>query len=916
MKKLFQLILLISITTQCYSQAEVSNWWFEITLHLKFTGDSAQVIDTYQMGQKFHSADNNACISDANGNFLFYSNGVAIFNANLDTMPNGQLTGIFPGHIEAAQNIIIPRPEHSDRYYVVVPGHFYTNTGLWYSEVDMTLDNGLGDVIPGQSNILLHNLVSEKVTAVFHANGKDVWIITHELYSSNFLSYLVTEEGIQNTPVVTSIGAVHVEPNPPNYFYNYVCKGDIKTSTCGRRVALASKGLNLVELFDFDTETGMLSNPITFNIADPVCIEFSSDGNVLYFSTEEHPTTSSWDTTKIYQSNLLLNTSQEIINSTINIGGQPPTAPLWFQAECPLQLAYNDKIYFGCFLPTPPNIGTINEPHLLDTACSIHYTEHTWPLSFYGGNVMGLPNFFRSYLDKNIFANSVCFGDTTMLYTKNSYLFDSIRWEISDPLTGLHTFSNQDTVYHLFSQAGSYDIHCFRFRDTLIDDFIKKIQVYPVIDIIAGDTTVCEGELVQLSVNAPGCTVEWHTIYGVYSVGSTANIAMEGDYFPVITNYWGTCGDAIDTFEVDHINFFLELGPDIEDICITNPVELYAVQYNVQTTNWSTGETSSLIYANESGLYSVTVTNGNCQATDQINITYDELLELDLGTDIYSCDQDSVPLNMNVLANSYAWQPGGQTTSNMFATSSGTYIAEANNACGTFTDTIKVTLGNGPLALSFPDTVFCNGDSLYIDLSTPDGIYLWSTGSTDSALFLNAPGTYTTTVSNPCGDAISTFELIEEFPFTLNLIDTFWLVSDSILVDPLVDVNYQWSTGSIEDYIWLSDTGSYSVTATNSCTTVIDTFEVLKNLFVENLASRGILVFPNPTKDYLNIQLYTNPVSDVKMDLYNLEGRLVMKDIYPGGRNFSMNINYLPPGLYFCKIYHETDTYQFKVIKL
>ena len=131
-----------------------------------------------------------------------------------------------------------------------------------------------------------------------------------------------------------------------------------------------------------------------------------------------------------------------------------------------------------------------------------------------------------------------------------------------------------------------------------------------------------------------------------------------------------------------------------------------------------------------------------------------------------------------------------------------------------------------------------------------------------------------------------------------------------------MDVNYQWSTGSIEDYIWLSDTGSYSVTATNSCTTVIDTFEVLKNLFVENLASRGILVFPNPTKDYLNIQLYTNPVSDVKMDLYNLEGRLVMKDIYPGGRNFSMNINYLPPGLYFCKIYHETDTYQFKVIKL
>lgn len=914
MKKLSLFTLFILLSRLLFSQAEVSNWYFGVHQYLKFVGDSAEVVELYY-ASPFHSSDNNSCVSDENGNFLFYSNGVALFNANLDTMPNGYLTGIYPSHVEAAQNVIVPRPGYANRYYVLVPGHFYTNTGLWYSEVDMSLDNGLGDVVQWQGNILLHNNVSEKVTAVYHANGKDIWIITHELYTNNFLCFLLTQEGIQGTPVVTSIGAIHVEPTIPNGYYDYVCKGEIKTSTDGRRLAIAMKGLNLVELYDFDTETGVVSNLVSLNLHDPVCLEFSTDGNVLY-SSSEHNLLPGGDTTKIYQTNILASSNSAIINSSINIVGTPPNQN-FFQGECPMQLASNDKIYFGCnYTNLPPVVGTIGQSHKLGDSCEVNHQEHIWPISYYGAHLHGFPNFFRSYLDKNIFATSACFGDSTMLYTKNSYLFDSIRWEILDPVNGLFTYSNQDTVYHVYSQAGQYDVHCFRYRDTLLDDFVKKIQVYPIIDLLASDTAVCEGQQVQLSVNAPGCVVEWHNVYGTYSYGPTASISFEGDYWPVITNYWGTCGDAIDTFHVDHINFFLELGPDIEDVCVTAPVDLYAVPYNVQNAIWSTGETSLLITATQSGLYSVTVSNGPCQASDQINISYDEVLEPDLGEDLISCDLDSVLLSMGVAANNYFWQPGGQTSSNVYATTSAQYIGVAANVCGSFTDTINVTIGSQPSLLAFTDTAFCTGDSLLIDIVIPDGTYLWSNGSIDPQLTITSSGLYMLTVSNLCGNAESAFNVFEEFPIDLNLADTLWLSSDSILIDPMINDDLLWSNGSTDDYIWLSDTGSYWLTAANSCGQAIDSFVVLQQLNTSSLEKQSISLFPNPSRDYVIIQFNKVFPGEIAIELYNMDGQLLKQIPVKETSNYLLNLSGLPAGFYLCRISSEAVSEQFKILKL
>src|SRR6185295_6032512 len=87
-------------------------------------------------------------------------------------------------------------------------------SGLSWSEVDMSQNGGLGDVVAATRNTLLwgpplHTKVTEKLTAARHANGTDYWIVVHEWGSNHFLSFAVTCGGISSIPVVSAVGAVH-----------------------------------------------------------------------------------------------------------------------------------------------------------------------------------------------------------------------------------------------------------------------------------------------------------------------------------------------------------------------------------------------------------------------------------------------------------------------------------------------------------------------------------------------------------------------------------------------------------------------------------------------------------------------------------------------------------------------------------
>ncbi len=468
------LLLLISIllgSTNSYSQNQTNHWIFGSDWHLDFGTGNPQIVSEYWT---FYSNYTNyyasSVMSNENGTLLFYTNSKTIWNANHDTMMNADN---LIGESAVSQTIIVPRPNFPNRYYVFTPGYLVgpaPSSYFRYTEVDIELDNGLGAALNYPNCTEIYSPATGKVTAVSHKNGLDVWVMSHEYNSNAFRAYLLSENGLNLQPVISNIGASHTEPVPGNGLWNGVGKGEMKFSTNGKRIAYASKGLNLVEVFDFDNESGIVSNAISIPFPDPFSVEFSPDGTLLYIGQEENFDTLNAGEQKVYQVDLLGGSTQNIINSITNvIIQQTGMGESWL---CPVQLGNNNKIYVG-YNPTPSinpptPMSVLNYPNSAGLSCDFEYdvipflnTSEDIRFQY----LRSFPNFYRTYLESNIVANNVCIGETTVIYTKTNTSFDSIRWEFSDPVLGQVSIANTDSINFTFSTPGEYDIHLKRYRN-------------------------------------------------------------------------------------------------------------------------------------------------------------------------------------------------------------------------------------------------------------------------------------------------------------------------------------------------------------------------------------------------------------------------------------------------------------------
>ena len=296
-----------------HAQNQTNHWLFCGSYHLDFGSGYPEIVpETYTFYQYHLSAYPTSVMSDENGNLLFYTNSKKIWIANHDTMMNA---GDLIGEASVSQTIIVPRPNYSNRYYVFTPGYLVgpaPSSYFRYTEVDMELNNGLGAALNFPNSTEIYSPATGKVTAVSHRNGLDIWVLSHQYNSNAFRAYLITEDGLNLQPIISNCGASHTEPIPGNGLWNGVGKGEMKFSTDGKRIAYASKGLNLVEVFDFNNETGIVSNPVSIPIPNPFSVEFSPDGTLLYIGQEHNnDSVTNWEQS-VYQVDLLAGSNQNI----------------------------------------------------------------------------------------------------------------------------------------------------------------------------------------------------------------------------------------------------------------------------------------------------------------------------------------------------------------------------------------------------------------------------------------------------------------------------------------------------------------------------------------------------------------------------------------------------------------------------
>jgi hypothetical protein len=272
------LILFLSLITVTYCHAQNQNnfWVYGYQAGINFNTNPP----SYEGGFAIQASEGAASVADpASGELLFYTDGVTVWNASNNPMPNGNdLLGGVPGSLSSSTAAVIcQKPGNNNQYYLFTVDEQASNNGLRYSVVDMSLNSGLGDVVAGQKNIPIFSTNAEKACIVPNATGDGFWLLSHDLPGETFYAFAITAAGINNTPVTTTIGGTHGNG-----------AGFLKVSPQFDRVAIANLFFQDAEVFDFDNSNGTFSNPIILNLpgfgaaGGAYGIEFSCSGNVLY----------------------------------------------------------------------------------------------------------------------------------------------------------------------------------------------------------------------------------------------------------------------------------------------------------------------------------------------------------------------------------------------------------------------------------------------------------------------------------------------------------------------------------------------------------------------------------------------------------------------------------------------------------
>ncbi len=127
-----------------------------------------------------------------------------------------------------------------------------------------------------------------------------------------------------------------------------------------------------------------------------------------------------------------------------------------------------------------------------------------------------------------------------------------------------------------------------------------------------------------------------------------------------------------------------------------------------------------------------------------------------------------------------------------------------------------------------PDTIVCPDESVILTAIEGQSSYLWSTGETTSEITVIQPGSYWVNVNGPAGSASDTI-VVSNFLIsnvTINGLSTACLKETTVLSAIGNFTEYIWNTGQTENTITVESSGTYVVTASDLCSTSVDSLAV------------------------------------------------------------------------------------------
>lgn len=606
MKNYYFWILLFSCF-QLFAQGEANIWYFGANAGLDFNNNPPEPLLDLPLAGGMFSSEGCSTISDGNGNLLFYSNGEKVWNKNHQIMINGN---DLAGHNSSTQSsAIIPYPgtyntteNRFDKYFLVTLDQYIEqypnvgNKGVRFSEIDMTMDSGLGAVTNNKNIHLFGTVTTEKVCVVPHSNGCDFWVICKVVDSYDFYAYQISNSGFNITPIVSTTG-VFMDATP----------GQMKVSNNNKLLSCvlpSSSAYSGLYVFNFDNTTGLITDKFAdLTIENQYGTEFSPNSKVLYkcAGVRIHQ----YDVSGVSNDDFMA--SKTTFTSTTASGLQS------------MQLAPDGKIYIARpIIGALPNyMGVINNPDVLGSGCN--YV----PLQQYLGGrfcMAGLPNQLNSLIPYNSIVIENEFCEALQVSLENNENITSYSWGLAyatNPSVFISTSTEANPLFNFSNYDEDYIVTCNVvsgcYEKTYKIVYSPTIPVYITPSFNFSTTEYCQDQIPEVlpTISVEGIVGTWQP-----NAIDTSNAGITTYTFTPNPNQV-QCADAT-TVEIT-INSIISVTFSDSIICENELI-------NFPDTNSISGTWSPInISTTNSAVYTFTP-NGNCAQTTTWEVTVIEKL--------------------------------------------------------------------------------------------------------------------------------------------------------------------------------------------------------------------------------------------------------------------------------------------------
>ncbi|MDP1746720.1 MAG: PKD domain-containing protein [Bacteroidota bacterium] len=592
---------------------------------------------------------------DGLGNILFFVNADGIYNKLNVLMPGSE--NIY-ANSSSSEIDICPFPNDPNKFYVFYNAEFCST--LYYSVVDMKLEDGLGAVV--KLNIVIDTAnVAEGLEIIKRPCRNSYWLLAYAC-EIGFKKYLIDEKGI-------SPGTIMYEYSGPEIFLG---RGEMDYHNGKMGISFSNNPTSTAFVCDLDAYTGIIDNPKT--------ITLPGGGNGLY-GMEFSP-----DGSKVYMTNWYENKKNNFFQydfatekiKSYYITSTPADTAVRVTGPGQIELGADGKLYIP--FDKGNQITVVKNPNSSKPEFSKITTKSSLAL--------GVSDHIQSeiYKTKNNFTyKNVCLKETT------NFIFESagcsgrhpnVVWDFGDKGAAKKNTSTKLDPSHFFKVPGEYRVNLY-VTDSAGNDTISHtvtISSYPKVKL-GNDTSICRDQSIVLNAHNNGMNYKWSTSEYEQKI----NVSQVGKYWVNVTNK-GCSGS--DTILVKHLPTpNVNIGEDL--LLCDGIVQTLNCGSGLVSCFWSTGENTKSIKIASGGTYWVKVSNSLCSSTDTVDITFEPSPKVFLGNDITLCGKDSTVLNAANAGATYLWSTG-DTSPTLKVNKTGMYYVTVNNGICAATDTIHI----------------------------------------------------------------------------------------------------------------------------------------------------------------------------------------------------------------------------------